>query len=112
MLHEEIAASLRQQRAIHLIPRLDSSQKMRLRGGAIDVRWRRRALRRLAARWKPAEPKDEQPRDLLGGSAGAPFHRRVVPAGPRSHSLSARPRSGPSTRTGSSPIGVGVLVIA
>src|SRR6267378_408623 len=80
MLHEEIVSSLRQQRAVYLIPHLDCGQKMRLRGGAIDLQWRCRAFGRLAARRKPAESEDEQLRDLLSGSAGPSFHRRVVPA--------------------------------
>jgi len=57
MLHEQVSPSLRQQRAIDLIPRFDRGQEMRLRRPAVDLRRGRGALRRLAAGGNQRKPK-------------------------------------------------------
>src|SRR5437867_7836984 len=78
MLHEQVVAPLRQQRAVDLIPRLDPGEEMCFRGRAIDARWGRSALRRFAAGRKPTQSENEEPGDLLRGRARASRHRRMV----------------------------------
>src|SRR5213594_2678444 len=80
MLHEQVGASLRQQRAVDLIPDLKPGEEMRFRCPAIDARWWRSTLRRLPSGWKPAQSHNEEPGDLLGRRARASRHRRMVAA--------------------------------
>src|SRR5437867_4345400 len=78
MLYEQVVASLRQQRAVDLIPRLDPGEEMRFRRRAIDARWRRSTLRRLPSGRKPAQSENEEPGDPLRGRARASRHRCMV----------------------------------
>src|SRR4051794_23309871 len=53
---------------------------MRLRGWTTDLGRRRGALGRLPAGREPMKSENEEPRDVLGGSARPPGHRGVIAA--------------------------------